>query len=247
MRIPGENSDIMDIARDNLKRRTAICISCKQERVFKYLRIPKNFLYKCKNCNKLREFFCDYCGFTTNSKRSLKRHVETHLNLSCEVCKAPFTRKIALRVHLRSHFETNICHQCGLNFNNFPAFRRHLKTHDPNFKKKDRKISKLDLFKCNVCRPFYKTETDRNSHEKTHKDDDNFKCTECPKGFFKKEDLRMHQFEHYKGKTYACTFDRCQKLFRGAKNLRLHKQSHLPNKYSCKSCGIVSQNVNFFR
>jgi transcription elongation factor Elf1 len=207
-------------------------------------------------------FFCDICGSAKKSKRRIKNHVESHLNLTCDACKAVIKTRGSLPTvlssisfeslrllgqllnHLSRHFNQFTCDICGQTFNHIGKFKNHLrKLHDPKLHEK-KETEEKGKFPCRFCPYVLNNRVSLAAHEyRLHKDgkcEVQFTCIECGAGFYTKEEHRLHGFEHFKGEVRHCDFPGCGRFFRSGRHLGIHKQIHLPPKFECKNCGAVS-------
>ena len=165
---------------------------------------------------------CDIVGF--NSPTGVYQHVEKehgpHNAVVCEICFEVFTRMKALKKHLRTHKEKQICEDCGKTF----CFKSE---HIKKFHTKRKSISKK-----------------RNSHREMIMQGIKEDCR-CNLDFSEKNDKYIRS--HYK--TIHLGYTPCPKCKQLLKDRKKYKHS-CPDKakakaqnrireYRCEECGVV--------
>ena len=72
---------------------------------------------------------CKACGKTMNTKQSIKRHSETHIegmSHACHICSKTYSNRPSLSVHIDNmHSELLSCQYCGKIGMHKNAFRDH--------------------------------------------------------------------------------------------------------------------------
>lgn len=203
------------------------------------------YLFCCLKCSrfgkfktKSKTFTCDICGFDEQRRKQFNSHMEKHMKLACEACKAVFTTQKFLMAHLREHFhETNVCAVCGKTFNNVFKFYKHkLRAHVP-----ENLAKPAVTYPCSLCPKDFKWRATRDLHlERDHPNGqiEIHKCLKCKKGFNTKKDLTEHSFIHFTGVVHHCDFPDCTFKFQLLYKLTKHKLNHEPpnGSFICKKC-----------
>ncbi|KAL7049075.1 hypothetical protein ACKWTF_003584 [Chironomus riparius] len=188
---------------------------------------------------------CDICGSVFKDKSKLRKHIDKHRNLKCNVCGRNYLSSNNLKHHLKLHFDKNyfiICDICGRSVNKY-KLKRHIERHDPNSQ-----ASKTDqnmTYSCRFCGLLFNKINNRTSHEKRiHKSKsdfglENFKCNDCSSVFRTKEELRDHSFIHFSKKIHFCDFPGCNRYFKKGKLVTVHKRCHYEPQFKCLDCGSL--------
>lgn len=129
-------------------------------------------------------FVCDICFKRYRSQNSLNRHVKTtheKMRFSCSYCCSKFTQRSSLEEHFRnlhsdlSRSEVFPCtfnETCGRTFNTIKMLNQHLKCHNSDREKREKKSSDAGAEKkkyrkqCSICGLFFKhVEEHRLTHQ----------------------------------------------------------------------------------
>lgn len=99
-----------------LKRSKFPCDQCK-----KILSSAAHLKKHINTTHCVKDFICDYDGKHFNSKDKLRLHIyihRKHYRVQCGVqgCNKEYTTNQSMRKHLRTHFESFMCHECGKTF-----------------------------------------------------------------------------------------------------------------------------------
>ncbi|KAG5669552.1 hypothetical protein PVAND_017439 [Polypedilum vanderplanki] len=116
--------------RNNPKREKLECPHCD------YLPISRKVLEKhlrTHDKNRLKDFHCNDCEYSTDIKRNLQRHVQKHLkNIQCHLCDFTSNFSRSLEVHIRNHEEGTVkyqCEDCSYSSNRLSNFAIHKRRH----------------------------------------------------------------------------------------------------------------------
>lgn len=119
------------------------CSYCGRQFSHKSNRITHEKLHKKEQS---AEYFCDQCGFITNTQNNLKRHKQVHSDIRkyvCSTCGAKFRTSSGLNLHSFTHQEKRFaCHLCQKLFSR----PQHVKTHIDLVHLKEKK-----LYECEGC------------------------------------------------------------------------------------------------
>lgn len=205
-----------------LVRFSFCCLKCSRS-------LPRNL--------KSSNFTCDICGFHNSRRKQFSNHMEKHMKLSCNACKAVLTTQKLLMGHLREHFhERNVCAVCGMIFANVFKFYKHkLRAHG----KAEKPDKPAPTFSCSICPKVFKNRDTRDNHEtRDHPDGrvEIYKCRKCKKGFNYERDLKEHSFVHFTGEAHHCDFPGCEKKFQKRCQLQKHQRTHALPDSSCGKC-----------
>jgi Drought induced 19 protein (Di19), zinc-binding len=191
-----------------------MCAVCKEtyidrEELKEHLIVHKK--YKCKTCRKLFYKYIYLLKHLTNAHRP-------SANLTCEICKAVFSKKYCLDQHMflhadKKHFKCSFA-ECGKRFQHVNTMLTHERIHY----KENRK-------KCPDCG---KMVTRLSTHAATHRLDLRHSCVECDKSYATVYALRTHmQNKHSDTETgVICTV--CELYFVGKKRMEFsnHMKTH---------------------
>ncbi|KAM9323073.1 uncharacterized protein KZ484_021163 [Pholidichthys leucotaenia] len=174
-------------------------------------------LYKCDKCEKAFKY-----------KVSLEKHVLTHYELYCVICRKVLQDATTLARHKMSHTAFQ-CNRCDESFTLF----KHLLIHCRNFHKITRP------FKCNRCPKMFTRLRLLIVHEWYHTGHLPFQCTQCSLRFKCDADLVYHERVHTREKPYLCT--ECGKMFGQRSNLLrhlslIHGEGRNQKNHKCTQC-----------
>ena len=88
--------------------------------------------------------------------------------------------------------------------------------------------SKFDIYQCDHpgCNKVYSSKFSLKRHQGTHRTDKPFVCELCGKRFVLIQYLKEHSYCHTKEKIHVCGINGCQKSFRHASDMSLHRRIH---------------------
>ena len=112
----------------NKKRRSNLKTGIKYIELF----LPPSIAYV--SILSFQKYVCDKCGKQFKEKRSLTRHMNTHVDFSqtypCNVCGKEFKSADHRKRHEKSHNYTITCPVCGRYFNRRESMLRHRALHE---------------------------------------------------------------------------------------------------------------------
>nr|XP_015834158.1 PREDICTED: zinc finger protein 234 isoform X41 [Tribolium castaneum] len=230
--------------------KTTVEAPCKQS--LKDVRLKKDHPVSEKNCNicdktfgstdalkrhlqtshavPARVFTCLSCGKQFHKKQLLKYHEARHIKnfkVKCDQCGRGFYTMLDYKEHYARHKGlSHVCIHCGKNYLDKNGFRRHIRTHDPNYVKPE--------YKCNLCEKVYTTRGGLNVHKKLHQNV-TYMCDICGKSVTSRTSLKQHMMLHTGEKPFVCEF--CGKNFNKRMLLKTHERIHTKEKpYKCSMC-----------
>lgn len=201
---------------------------------------------------------CDKCGTEFRYKVSLQRHMMTHHELYCHVCRRVLRDTDTLARHKTSHTPYQ-CPRCSLSFVVFKHLIRHYENaheisrpficnHCPKTLSKLRFLIRHEWqhtghlpFQCAQCDLKFRSDSDLVSHQKVHTREKPYLCSDCGKTFSRKSNLLRHLRHLHSAsrseKKYGCS--QCDKSFKERGSLKKHQRSkHLNElfRYPCPYC-----------
>lgn len=223
---------------------------------------------RCENCKSIQRapkgplprlnrhyFECDICGLGFKNRSMIYMHMDNHRQsdeLICRVCKKKSKNRGVLRTHLKTHFETLICHLCGFTTTTQHSLKLHMEAHeaDPTVVKDcsnieprsrfDKKPVEGAEFPCKYCGFILKSKSSQHSHERRHESNailTDFKCKVCGEIFQCANDLRTHNMTHSNRPLLFCTFPGCSQFFNRIKPLNAHiRNVHKEKNIFCEIC-----------
>eukprot|EP00826_Nyctotherus_ovalis_P031413 TRINITY_DN2510_c0_g1_i7.p1 TRINITY_DN2510_c0_g1~~TRINITY_DN2510_c0_g1_i7.p1 ORF type:complete len:206 (-),score=20.48 TRINITY_DN2510_c0_g1_i7:300-917(-) len=92
----------------------------------------------------------------------------------------------------------------------------------------DSTSSSMKIFTCQHpgCTKAFSSKFSLKRHQGIHCNTKSFTCNYCGKKFAIAQYLKEHSYCHTKEKFYVCGIDGCQKAFRHASDISLHRRSH---------------------
>ena len=155
-------------------------------------------------------------------------HVETSLDIKCQMCEYTCTSITALSDHHRNDHSILKCDACGKAFSSKPSLDKHMYVH---------KIHKT--FVCEECGQGFLFQSRLLQHQITHSTESRFVCNQgtCNKSFKNKGDLTHHVGTHT-DKWYFCA--KCSYKNKDKRNCDSHSCVHEgegEERYHCEKCG----------
>ncbi|KAJ9595076.1 hypothetical protein L9F63_013641, partial [Diploptera punctata] len=199
------------------------------------------------------------------NKSSSKRESNCNKRFECEVCKATFTRKHSLMVHLCIHsgLRPFSCSGCGKTFSTSGQAQRHARLHqqtmddikeddrsDPGTTQtdsKDQEEENDDSFlettgesklECSLCDMNFNNRHSLMQHKRVAHNMMNQprECLTCGKVFTCASALKCHETVHTGARDFACVT--CGKAFPTKTCLKAHEATHIGLKrFVCQTCG----------
>lgn len=177
---------------------------------------------------------CDFCSKVFRNKLSLRRHVLTHIKVSCKICGKKLN-KSRLNNHLNYYHgnEKFQCDFCGKKEQRRGEIIHHMKVwHLQN--------------RCPVCAQSFKTEVEFLYHKKVHVAKNHWKCLKC---FFRtttKASLDHHvkkahetNSEQNRVKIYKC---KCKNRDSEVDHVKMHIGV---NKFKCLQCDYTGGSLQY--
>ncbi|XP_034147235.1 zinc finger protein 30 homolog isoform X2 [Esox lucius] len=172
-----------------------------------------------------QKFGCPHCGRSFKWRRSLRRHLVTHVketDFSCRYCgEGPFPGITELRAHQKVHDGEEKPFQCK-------------KIHGGEICKMVQTGEKP--FQCQQCGRGFSSKASLHNHEQRYSTKKSHICPSCGKAFRCKGNLKIHMRTHTGERPYHCTY--CDKRFSMRGNLTIHIRTHTGEKpFLCSDCG----------
>ena len=212
--------------------KTKPCPKC--DKLFHTTAHVSDHMKKIHSSQKIHK--CQECDFTTNSTRTLQRHInfvheKPGRNYKCTYtgCLKTYTQPAHLRRHLEIHkygkrFKCNDCpYSCSDPYN--------LKKHQLC------KHTTGTSVNCRICGKTLKSHFSLPRHMKVHEETKKEMCQICGKLFRDKGDIRKHSVVHTKERKFKCEI--CGAMFGLVGNLIHHKNkvhSLKPKNLQCTEC-----------
>ncbi|XP_067004265.2 oocyte zinc finger protein XlCOF6-like [Anabrus simplex] len=158
----------------------------------------------------------------------------------CDICKAAFTRKQNIVVHLQMHSldRTFSCGDCGRTFVALNQLRTHVQSH----------LTGFCLFRCELCGKGFDLNEELEHHKSTHNGGESFRCSSCHQVFRLEDEFKLHCCKE-RQEIEDCTV--CGKSFQSPTSLSHHIQifhkmdkmpsntSRIKTSFECLTCGKV--------
>lgn len=229
----------------HLKRHDLTCDICSID--FTNKTDLKRHRHNVHNSTKVQEFTCDFCNAKITKLPELSRHLKLHVKpkQECKICNQKLKN---LPKHMKEVHTTVdrpfICSICGAGFKYRNNLSSHVKIHEepsecpichkflPNMQQhlQRHQRPKPAPVQCPQC--LKNCATKHSLQEHIHRVHEKvplgkcYTCTICNLNFIRNTDLRRHSYIHYTGKIYACTFPRCNEMFKKSFKLQSHLMVH---------------------
>lgn len=169
------------------------------------------------------------CNIKFKNVQFLKRHVNSHMRNSCELCGKDFVRRRALIIHMKKEHKVikaetlYTCEYCNRQFAKKPSLIAHIVSH----------ADEKGKLACVMCGKFYSTRQELESHHEEHQKACKYSCEICRRSFKRKQQYDLHMQGHGKNQ---CEY--CQEEFSDFKLLARHtsKKHNITIQRSVKNC-----------
>lgn len=186
---------------------------------------------------------CAFCNKSYQSKRALRRHIQTiheeryylceacgkrfseestHKsckysdNSRCKICNKLMANPTSLRVHMRTQHQARrfLCETCGKLFPELRRMRHHMRIHTGE-----------KPYSCEECGKKFRFRTAVTSHMTVHTKQRRFVCELCDKNYAQRMGLMMHVLAvHSEERPFACNI--CPWRFISKGRLKDHLKVH---------------------
>lgn len=181
------------------------------------------------------QYSCPLCDFSDCNKNVVEKHLSSHPQNYCNICKTLFNTEEAIK-HLENHsidFQNKICPDCDDTFHD----SIHLQSHNLRIHSGGKK-----MYKCSMCEKSFFSEKGLLSHKQTMHGKSSkkvFSCNKCKMNFYTEKEFETHvEFAHRV--VLNCKY--CDKTLDNMKRLVQHENNHLKQVksiYKCNVCGKV--------
>ena len=200
--------------------------------------------------SKRGRFVCTECGYSTDRRPTLNRHMMRHTGerpFQCDVCKYSTSRKSALDRHMRVHTGDKPfrCDHCVFSTSGKAQLTKHKQMHmeDPfQWPQSDYSQSQSHsnvnphltnteekLFQCGQCDFSTTQKSHFMRHMVTHTGVEPFQCGQCEFSTFRRSDLANHKRSHTGKRRFQC--NRCDY----ASNRRCVLKHHVMKRHAQES------------
>lgn len=184
------------------------------------------YINHIKTVHNDTKFECPYCFETVASVKTLKGHMQRHLEPSpreqCPFCGKFF---VFIKMHIRYHHAEKPfkCTHCPKAYATKNLRRCH-------FRESHVKLQMREL--CNVCGLRCHSKSTLRVHMMTHTNEKPFSCDICNKGFQTNRKMEVHRYIHTGERPHPC--DYCDRSFRARYLLIKHiRTRHTDTPYEC--------------
>ncbi|XP_063899298.1 zinc finger protein 557-like [Helicoverpa armigera] len=193
-----------------------------------------------EHVQSVHTLYCNECGEKFKGKDTLRRHkARTHSakrEFICDICTRSFNTKKRLETHMAKHNENlakklAYCSVCKVQYKNIFIYRSHLRTSTNHAE---------NVYPCPVCKKKFASKLYcRNHYNFYHLRKSKFKCEICNKLFISDWRVKCHkQIHHGLSRTRDHPCNICNKKFYTLAMLRMHKLIHSDQRsYMCADCG----------
>lgn len=190
-------------------------------------------------------FECDFCGRLFTTMRSLKNHLDIHMDnfkYVCAVCGEKYATSTGISKHACLNkkrkrpvvdfrtYDVRHCKYCGKIFPNFEENRAHQCENQFDNDPKS--------FKCRFCDTVM-SKNSYNKHISRHlATEEDLTCKHCGKRLADATTLAVHITTHTGNKPFRCDFDECGQSFLNKSLLHRHLRFHGIDieKFHCSLC-----------
>lgn len=132
--------------------------------------------------NGLKRFKCDECGYTTDKRTRMSKHMLDHKEkpFQCKSCNRKFPDQELLDMHSKIH--QNKCSKCNKKFSSKAQQERH---------EKEKRCPTVS-YECYLCKYVPWSKLRLTTHMRTHTGEKPFHCNRCPAKFSNKYNLTRH-------------------------------------------------------
>ena len=190
-----------------------------------------------------KKYPCDKCPKVFNKAFHLKRHFMVKhsgvRNFPCTLCDKRYAMEEDLRQHMKTHTEGPFpCCVCGKLVATQRNLQRHMLVHEnrPN----------TQVFKCTDCNIGFFNQSDLDSHNQCHAENNTCKCNFCEATFKQAAELKDHRRTVHSKMTFPINCERCDKIFPTKYKILCHMRTH-EKPLVCDLCGDRFSNQQVLR
>lgn len=161
---------------------------------------------------------CRLCNIKFKNVQFLKRHVNSHMRNSCELCEKDFVRRRALIIHMKKEHKVEV--KAKDHHRSFPIKHSQIFCWNFCFSKV---IKAETLYTCEYCNRQFAKKPSLIAHIVSHADEKGkLACVMCGKFYSTRQELESHQEEHQKACKYSCEI--CRRSFKRKQQYDLHME-----------------------
>ncbi|XP_038220512.1 zinc finger protein 28-like [Zerene cesonia] len=183
---------------------------------------------------------CQECGRYFKGKHTLRMHIRrihnAHRQYICDSCQRTFNTKSRLESHMATHSvalaeKLSYCGICKVQYKNIYVYRNHLKNSVNHSER---------AYKCSHCNKIFASKLYLQKHiDFYHLLKSPYKCIICKKLFISEWRLVNHRQKHHglaRTRDHICNI--CGKRFYTSSTLRSHQLTHSEvRSFMCEDCG----------